>query len=115
MWAVFVTPFMHGQELIGEELIRPSYSGCNDISSICHPSFYGIQFASPSTKAELEYCYFTKIHFSFEEPYHVDLFLDHLSVSQRGLLRNIICLIRVEQYPPFSCWMDACALLPPTL
>ena len=84
-----------------------------------HTPFYGMLFASPSTKAEFEYHYLTHTEFAFASPQILEAFLDRLSAYQRSLLRSVTFVIRRYWSPSpkdFSRdWFAAFALLPSNL
>lgn len=77
----------------------------------------GMRLASPSTRVEYEHCYLTEKTFIFEEPRHLEAFLDKMPIFQQSLLRSFI----IELYPPQQChgdvndWVAVFARLPPNL
>lgn len=83
---------------------NPTYSG-------------GMRLASPSTRVEYEHCYLTEMTFIFDEPRHLEAFLDKMPIFQQSLLRSFM----IKLYPPQQChgdlndWVAVFACLPPNL
>ena len=79
--------------------------------------YLGMQYVSPSTKVEIEYCYLTNTTWVFNDPESLEAFLDMLSIYQQSLLRTFeICL----PCPPVfqvtkSNWERICDRLPRNL
>ena len=77
----------------------------------------GMRLASPSTRVEYEHCYLTEMAFKFDEPRHLEAFLDKMPIFQQSLLRSFI----IKLDPPQQCpgdmnnWVAVFARLPPNL
>ena len=108
------------QEYSPEQLVGQGWRGVHPFMSKGYDSSgsYGIRHASPSTKAEFEYYYFTKSNFIFSRPADLEAFLGKLSMDQQSLLRSVT----LKLYSPYencygavSDWEPVCARLPPNI
>ena len=82
-----------------------------------HDRYYGLWFASASTRLEVEHYFFSNTRLVFCSPEDLETFADRFSTNNCWSLLRLVGLQVSGDWdaPPLNKWMSACARLPPNL